>query len=60
MFPDKSVLIGQKLVENAKIQSNATFCVIFKQCDEIREKLNPIVIFLRGRLHRMEARQDQQ
>ena len=34
MLPDRSVLIGQKLVENAKIKknSNATFEVIFKQC----------------------------
>ena len=48
VFPDKSVIIGQKLVENAKIQSNATFCVIFKQCDEIREKLNPDCYFFVG------------
>ena len=33
VLPDMSVLIGQKLVENDKIQnSNATFWVIFKQC----------------------------
>ena len=31
VLPDRSVLIGQKLVENAK-KSNATFWVIFKQC----------------------------
>ena len=30
MLPDRSILIGQKLVENAK-NSNATFSVIFKQ-----------------------------
>ena len=31
-LPDRSVLIGQKLVENAKNKnSNATFWVIFKQ-----------------------------
>ena len=31
-----SVLIGQKLVENAKIEkkSNATFWVIFKHCEK--------------------------
>ena len=33
VLPDRSVLKGQKLLENAKIQkSNATFWVIFKQC----------------------------
>jgi len=34
VLPDRSVLIGQKLVENAKIEkkSNETFWVIFKQC----------------------------
>ena len=34
VLPDRSVLIGQKLVENAKIEknSNATFWVIFKHC----------------------------
>ena len=33
VLPDRSVLIGQKLVENAKINNpNATFWVIFKQC----------------------------
>ena len=31
VLPDMSLLIGQKLVENAKIQ-NATFWGIFKQC----------------------------
>ena len=35
VLPDRSVLIGQKLVENAKMQnSNATFWVIFKQCEK--------------------------
>ena len=34
-LPDRSVLIGQKLVENAKIKkSTAAFWVIFKQCAE--------------------------
>ena len=38
VLPDRSLLIGQKLVETAKIQnSNATFCVIFKQCESGRE-----------------------
>ena len=33
VLPDRSVLIEQKLVENAKIEkSNETFWVIFKQC----------------------------
>ena len=33
VLPDRSILRGQKLVENAKIKkSNATFWVIFKQC----------------------------
>ena len=34
VLPDRSVLIGQKLEKNAKIEkkSNATFWVIFKQC----------------------------
>ena len=34
VLPDRSVLIGQKLVENAKIRkkSNETFWLIFKQC----------------------------
>ena len=33
MLPDRSLLIGQKLVENAKMQnSNTIFWVIFKQC----------------------------
>ena len=32
VLPDRSVLIGQKLEENAKIKnSNATFLEIFKQ-----------------------------
>ena len=32
VLPDRSVLIGQKLVENAKIEnSHETFWVIFKQ-----------------------------
>ena len=35
VLPDSLVLIGQKLVENAKIQ-NATFWVIFKQCATIQ------------------------
>ena len=33
ILPDRSLLIGQKLVENVKIEnSNATFWVIFKHC----------------------------
>ena len=33
VLPDRSIVIGQKLKENAKIQnSNSTFWVIFKQC----------------------------
>ena len=31
VLPDRSILKGQKLVENAK-NSNTTFRVIFKQC----------------------------
>ena len=34
VLPDMLVLIGQNLVENAKLKkkSNATFWMIFKQC----------------------------
>ena len=32
VLPDRSLLIGQKLVENVKNQ-NETFSVIFKHCD---------------------------
>ena len=32
MLPDRSILIGQKLVENVKIE-NETFLVIFKHCE---------------------------
>ena len=34
MIPDRSILIGQKLMENAKIKkkSNATFRLIFRHC----------------------------
>ena len=34
MLPDRSILIGRKLVKNAKIKKlkNATFWVIFKHC----------------------------
>ena len=33
VLPDRSALIGQKLVENAKIEnSNATYWMIFKHC----------------------------
>ena len=40
VLPDKSVLIEQKLVENAKIKKNfnATFWVIFKQCASMDKK----------------------
>ena len=35
MSPDKALLIGQDLVENAKIKnSNETFLVIFKHCEQ--------------------------
>ena len=45
VLPDRSVLIGQKLVENANIKkSNATFWVIFKQC-ESRKKNNLLGTF---------------
>ena len=38
VLPDRSVLVRQKLVENAKIQnSNATFWVIFKQCEDVSQ-----------------------
>ena len=41
VLPDRSILIGQKLVENAKIKySNATFWVVFK--------LSVMVSFWRG------------
>ena len=30
-LPDRSVLIGQKLIENSN--SNSTFWMIFKQCE---------------------------
>ena len=34
MLPDRSILIGQKLVEIPKFKnSNETFWVIFKQCE---------------------------
>ena len=32
VLPDRSLFLGQKLLENAKIEKNATFCVIFKHC----------------------------
>ena len=35
VLPDRSILIGQKLIENAKKKkkkSNATFWVIFQKC----------------------------
>ena len=37
VLPDRSVLIGQKLVENAQIKknSNATFWGIFKHCAKL-------------------------
>ena len=35
MLPDRSILIGQILVENAKLKnSNETFLVIFKHCEQ--------------------------
>ena len=40
VLPDRSDLIGQKLVENTKIKNaNGTFWVIFKQCDTCRHIL---------------------
>ena len=37
VLPDRSALIGQKLVENAKIEnSNATYWMIFKHCDVVK------------------------
>ena len=36
-LPDRSICIGQKLIENAKIEnSNATFWVIFKHRGKIQ------------------------
>ena len=37
VLPDRSVLIGQQLVENAKSEKNpnATFWVISKQCGRV-------------------------
>ena len=36
MLPDRSLLIGQKLVEDDKIEdSNETFLVIFKPCAKV-------------------------
>ena len=32
LYPDRSILMVQKLVEYAKIQKNETFWVLFKQC----------------------------
>ena len=44
VLPDMSVLIGQKLVKNAKIEnSNETIWVIFKQCADVR-------MYLRSRI----------
>ena len=42
VLPDRSVLIGQKLVENAKLSknSNETFWVIFKQCEFCEARSN--------------------
>ena len=37
VLPDRSILIGPKLAENAK-NSNATFWVIFKQCEMVYTK----------------------
>ena len=40
MLPDKSVLIGQKLAKMPKFKnSNETFWVIFKQCEDESPKL---------------------
>ena len=33
MLPDRSLVIGQKSVENAKIKKNATFRAVFKHCE---------------------------
>ena len=32
LYPDRSILMVQKLVEYAKIEKNETFWVLFKQC----------------------------
>ena len=47
VLPDRSILIGQKLVENAK-NSNATFWVIFKQCDLVHVQYYISYIFIWG------------
>ena len=45
VLPDRSVLIGQKLVENAKIKnSNATFWVILKQCELVENDLKSLIL----------------
>ena len=45
-LPGRSVLIGQKLVENAKIKKklNATVWVLFKQCEYIVK--SPIISYV--------------
>ena len=47
MLPDRSILIAQKLLENAKIakKSNATFLVIFKHCDTFYPQIHFNLVF---------------
>ena len=40
VLPDRSVLIGQTLVENAKI-SNAIFLVILRHCGGVSDEMRP-------------------
>ena len=49
VLPDRSLLIGQKLLENAKKcqNSNATFWVIFKQCANIKNDPMPQFQYLK-------------
>ena len=49
VLPDKSVLKGQKLVENANMKIlNATFWVIFKQCSFTLCKVTSKILFILG------------
>ena len=43
VLPDKLILIGQNLVENAKIKNTkATFLVFFKQCAVYKTRENEV------------------
>jgi len=48
VLPDRSLLIGQKLVENAKNLkiSNVTFLIIFKHCDFLLLSSMAVIIIL--------------